>query len=753
MRIEQIHILQFAGLSEKELTFGPGINILEGRNESGKSTVCRFIKFMFYGVADKDEKKLLFGWNGAAKPVAAGTMTVSVGNKRYRIERNQTATGKGSCKVIDLDTNSAVMEGKKPGEVWFGVDSEVFEHTAFVGQTEGSRVDGRAVSEGIENILFSADEDVNTQKALKKLDDARIVLLYKHQHGGKIHEAQKELEELEERFARAVTVNKNIIIKEGAVRDATEKIAAGAAKMEQLGEMIDYYDTGVLKRQYEELMRLREELDAAEVAASALDQTYRYEGFLPDDGDCREVLDAAAMLNDSKSRLEQIRADTQRTREEYESGSGFAEVLTEESKDSVLTEAAANRTKSRSLFFMGVIFLVLALCCGVATALFYTMKMGNIWLIALAGCGILAFLGIVMLVAGGKSRKKNRAILDRFGVKRPEELERALDERMKAENIHRSAMALLDDLGEKEKNCESEISLLAEALQVKLSRWGKSSMEEWRDTYRAYLSDKKELTTAKDLLMRAESTAAAALRGEDLAALPTRFAAMPTVIPGGYTTLEQMPIEELRRKLDFLTKQQKALSERKHEDEKLLAGYYATVQQPSAIHDRIARVKAELAEMQKRHGAYLLAYQALEAASGRMKENVAPRLSEYAGSMMEALSEEKYTTLGIGKDLNMEFTADHMTQDALFMSAGTKDIAYISLRLALIKLLYRKELPPLVFDESFARLDDGRLRAMFAMQQKAAEEEGMQMIVSTCQTREARILRESGRGEHILLGQ
>ena len=69
------------------------------------------------------------------------------------------------------------------------------------------------------------------------------------------------------------------------------------------------------------------------------------------------------------------------------------------------------------------------------------------------------------------------------------------------------------------------------------------------------------------------------------------------------------------------------------------------------------------------------------------------------------------------------------------MSAGTQDIAYLSLRLALINLLFRKESPPLIFDESFTRLDDGRLRNVLRLLEKAAAN-GTQIIILTAQPRE-----------------
>lgn len=46
MYIKSIHIASFGPLKEKEFTLTPGLNIFEGPNEAGKSSIAMFIKFM-----------------------------------------------------------------------------------------------------------------------------------------------------------------------------------------------------------------------------------------------------------------------------------------------------------------------------------------------------------------------------------------------------------------------------------------------------------------------------------------------------------------------------------------------------------------------------------------------------------------------------------------------------------------------------------------------------------------------------------
>ena len=49
MIIERIEIKSFGQLTDTTLEFSDTINIIEGQNEAGKSTIAAFIKYMLYG--------------------------------------------------------------------------------------------------------------------------------------------------------------------------------------------------------------------------------------------------------------------------------------------------------------------------------------------------------------------------------------------------------------------------------------------------------------------------------------------------------------------------------------------------------------------------------------------------------------------------------------------------------------------------------------------------------------------------------
>ena len=52
MKIEKIQINGFGKLENKDIELTNGINIIIGKNESGKSTLLKFINSMLYGISN-----------------------------------------------------------------------------------------------------------------------------------------------------------------------------------------------------------------------------------------------------------------------------------------------------------------------------------------------------------------------------------------------------------------------------------------------------------------------------------------------------------------------------------------------------------------------------------------------------------------------------------------------------------------------------------------------------------------------------
>ena len=58
MIIEKIVIKSFGRINDMTLEFSDGVNVIEGENESGKSTIAAFIRYMLYGFTDDTDEGL-----------------------------------------------------------------------------------------------------------------------------------------------------------------------------------------------------------------------------------------------------------------------------------------------------------------------------------------------------------------------------------------------------------------------------------------------------------------------------------------------------------------------------------------------------------------------------------------------------------------------------------------------------------------------------------------------------------------------
>jgi 4-diphosphocytidyl-2-C-methyl-D-erythritol kinase len=112
MFIESISVAHFGKLHGLQLDFCEGFNLIEGKNESGKSTIAAFIRYMLYGFSSPSDKRRYVSWESSS---AEGSMTVSaLDGRKYRIDKKtllvSTSSGKDQYRetssITDLESNT-----------------------------------------------------------------------------------------------------------------------------------------------------------------------------------------------------------------------------------------------------------------------------------------------------------------------------------------------------------------------------------------------------------------------------------------------------------------------------------------------------------------------------------------------------------------------------------------------------------------------------------------------------------------------
>lgn len=233
MIITEIQIDSFGGLCGKHLSLKDGINIIYGSNESGKSTVSDFIRFIFYGVTNRTEAE---HYPSLSTGKASGYITISLSEDEIaekktsllpgsvRIEREYIRKVTDKVRILNAESGAEILRGTIPGEYFFGISADIFSSTAYVSQIGGRSVSGRDLGDAVENILFSADETIDTAKAIDRLDSARAKLMHKNAKGGIIAELRGQRESLITRVEAAKEAHKKLSSAESELESCEKKL-------------------------------------------------------------------------------------------------------------------------------------------------------------------------------------------------------------------------------------------------------------------------------------------------------------------------------------------------------------------------------------------------------------------------------------------------------------------------------------------------------------------------------------------------
>ena len=154
--------------------------------------------------------------------------------------------------------------------------------------------------------------------------------------------------------------------------------------------------------------------------------------------------------------------------------------------------------------------------------------------------------------------------------------------------------------------------------------------------------------------------------------------------------------------------------------------------------DAVTRRVAALREMLE---ALEIAQQTLDRATQELQRRFAPQISQRAQELFGKLTGGRYNRLFLDDELTVYTGAEEetTTYDARWRSDGTADQLYLALRLAVSEVLTPDA--PLVLDDALVRFDDDRLRRALEVLERSAETK--QVLLFTCQKREAAVLSES----------
>ena len=764
MIIEKIVIKSFGCITDMTLEFSESVNVIEGQNEAGKSTIAAFIRYMLYGFEDVagetlSERKKRINWDTGT---AQGSMYVKVKDKRYIINRLTTPTDNSErpsyreeASIVDLETGAPAF-GKIPaGEVFFGVDGELFDNTAFIGQIGDSSIDESTVKQSIENILFSGSEKINNQRAAAKIAEKMQVLLHEGGNGGAIIDLAHKEQELDEKLTACNIDNRMILEKESALHKIRTRRLAAEEKQSKLYELDSSYNSAMLIQTFDQLHNLEAESEEKADFYNKFIADNTRAGYVPDEQYLTDLTVARKDVNEAYHGLGE--AQDAYTAQKNAIGITREIELAIEASDEMggedeVVKCAAGHRKN---FIRDLVIDIGAALAVLAVSVFEIVAATNPGMAALKIA--IGVLGVLALGAGGyflfDLLKNCRMLLD---IQRDFNTA-TYDDLIGKINVIRAARAKRDAMAVATENARAAVLKAREkyenskkALTELILRWGEEPptselgnfLDDLEKRVRAFLDRKNELFDEKSNI---EITVREIRRNlSDKSEIDVRAQVSPLkrkVLSGvnhdeiitGIADAKARIAEE--DKLAFEVENELMLLKGRAGDP---GDYYA----------RIDSLSARREDLQNKHKAFYVALQAIKGASDNLRAEISPRLGEYATGMMEIMTDKKYTSFSVDDGLKVTFTDESGVKKSIdFLSGGTRDMAYVAVRAALIDMLYTEK-PPICFDESFAHQDNVRAKAMMRAIKQLAEE-GCQSFIFTCRGREGALANEVVKGSSI----
>ncbi len=734
MVYRKLNLISFGKFKKKQLTLNEGINLIIGDNESGKSTIQRFVEGIFYGFFSYGKKRRGFEeFQQRYKPWMSeeyiGSLMYEHESKAYLVERNFSErqgyvkvfkhnTGEDITNAFDFNDVAKVPEPSKH----LGVSKIMFRNAVNIGQLDTP--DETMLAEEVGTLMANMDSgfaDISTTKAVKTLRDAAEKIAGKKGEVRQVGQINSDLERLVAEKEHTEELLRNDKQRQGRMIELNDKL--NRLKHAELFERI---------RQLQKYEKIEEEIDACRQEAeqikagqqSAVNEEV-FEQVLNLDAQARSAVENA---KNRKNALDALNEEMEALKQQ-ESAEALEYPIEEIRQDYNLFNQlrGGGYTKSITLFDLTpFILLLLSIGFGVFSLVNKMFPMTII-------CGVLALGSIVWIILKLLNRRKlstqdicmkygfaDEAEFDVYYKTSVAEYERVEQNNALLEAKMQEYVRIRDEITELKRQYDE----LNEQLQQLLQQSGMREAGEYREAlkqnkrYNELITKIEYSQKLKDeMLSEAEYTALKGRLGD-----VSRF------------NLAQNDYDEHMRaqnKEEILSE----LSRLKGKQDEALKNASS-----------MTEIEARIKELTLRRDALLLDYAALnlaadtmEEAAREMHEKNSPMLNEKISATMYYIT-SKYNDIRLTDNMKISvYTPDEGLLVPLeSLSVGTIEQIYFSLRLALADM-FAPGLP-LMFDDSFITYDESRLENIIRILYNVSSDR--QVILFSCTQREKEILDE-----------
>lgn len=714
----------FGRLDKAELCLEAGLNLLELPNEGGKSTWCAFLLAMFYGIDTSRRaakgtipaKTKYKPWSGVAME---GRIELEWQGREITIERRSKGrVPMGEFRAYETESGLPVREltAENCGLLLLGVEEAVFERSAFLRQAGLAVTQTGALEQRLGALVTTGEETVSYSETERRLRDWRNAC--RHNQTGELPRLERQLAETEDTLAQIHALQEQSM----GLRAEEERQNAELLHLSRLERGLRAAENRkkreAVARAEKQSRALREIADAAKAQAAGLppEETLRdwQREWVALQAERRAVPVAAAAEPEppvipsafAGKSAEEIRKTAEQATWNYDA-----------------YEKAAQPGKPS--------FPWPALIAAVQGMLAFLLP---VWY---PGAVLLAAAVVLLAVhfrsaAAGRREAENAAraageILRQYGAESRDELLQAAERAAAVlENYDRARTAA--------RVAEQQRQAQAEAVEQK---------------ERAYLTRLRQaLPDFGDEPVAALSAAltrllAAAQAERDATAEERHYAALAETlrpaeedeaepVTGNYTLPEVLRQKE---RTEAALQNTRARLERGQ-------GRISALGDPAALEARREELQGQIDEQKERYEALTLAIEALERANDTLQTRFAPEISRQAAELLGKLTGGRYDKVLLDQSLAVSAreTGEVTARELAWLSCGTADQLYLSVRLAICHAILPAD-TPLVLDDALVNFDDERLRQ--ALNLLTEEAETRQILLFTCQNREKTALSSS----------
>jgi len=694
MHITVLRLAEFRLFDDREFRFSPGMNVIRGPNESGKSTVVRALVAALFEKphADNVYTRSDLRWGAEEKPILElefdheGASYLLV--KDFRLRTVVLEELGGSSRL----TTTKAARARISEFLGFS-DPAQFERTACVTHDQmmnisSDRPSARKLADLVREVVVGERESVAMEGALRTLageiDELKRGLERPARNPGTIARLQREREVMISRQKELTGGINELDSGRSRLKDVDRLLGEKERRLENLRELLNKNLKGIdLEKRMEESRRRFEFADRVKDAGTVLDRIEAeieraYGGFL-DLG-----IDAEVEL------LKEIEV-----RESL--GVLARELEAEESPEEGKPSPSVPRWAGWIIVALGVVLVI-----GGAT----------LWAVHAALLVLLA-PGALILAAG--------AYLLLAGQEVP--------------------AGLNGVIGEQVARAEEEIAKLRAREKQFLGSVGCGSTKEFFTRFELY----RDLVGERD---NAAATAEALLGDRTMDEIKQERRNSSLEVSACDAELTEMEpyrvpperLEEVTGELGELSREVEALSKEREGLEFHLGKTKTDPEETLQIEENLAWLWEAEQKARSRLRVTTLAYDAMKEVSRHLLSAAIPTMAEGVGRTLSVLTGGRYDTVEVREsDLAISVYSEQkgdmipVEQVLSSLSKGTLSQLYLAARLELVDVITGGRRPPLIFDDSFSYFDDDRLERLWNVLLEVAKDQ--QVFLFTCCSR------------------